>query len=229
MHLLNCNSERDIVDDVFRLRLAFTNSRGKCYVRCFGINIRIVDGVRFRFRIRWYDIVAVFRNIDLNWVTIKFGISEFVGCIPEIHDRKVRFPILFSDSGSATDDLFELDRRIDYTIEDDQLAGFGINTGAHQPRCSGDNGVTLFRADEVVEFLLAFFFIAGNSHHVFTILRNEFGQLVGQRDPHSFGVVNVVAEDDGFGVWISAFEVVSNLFRHQLGPLLHHDVVIEVF
>ena len=93
---------------------------------------------------------------------------------------------------------------MDGTIQDDQLAGLRINSGAHQARRGGDDGIAFFRADEVVELLFAFFFVARDSHHVLPVFVNVFWQFVGQGNAHSFGVIDVVTKYDGFGVRISA-------------------------
>ncbi|MCY1298487.1 hypothetical protein D9M70_479770 [compost metagenome] len=113
-------------------------------------------------------------------------------------------------------------------VEHDQLAGLCINAGGHQLAGGGDDRVALFRVDEVIQLGFAFLVIAGNAHDIFAVLGHALGIEVDQGLAHALGMVDVVAEDDGFLVRIGSLQKLGDFLRHQLGARLDDQGAIHV-
>ncbi|MNE34618.1 hypothetical protein D3C80_1283470 [compost metagenome] len=105
-------------------------------------------------------------------------------------------------------------------VEHDQLAGLSIDAGGHQLAGGGDDRVALFRVDEVIQLGLAFLIIAGDAHDVLAVLCHALGVEVDQGLAHTLGVIDIVAEDDGFLERVGGLEELGDLLRHQLGTRL---------
>ncbi|MNL10776.1 hypothetical protein D3C87_1315870 [compost metagenome] len=124
--------------------------------------------------------------------------------------------------------MLELGHRFDVLVEHDQLAGLSIDAGGHQLAGGGNHRVAFFRVDEVIQFGLAFLVIAGDTHDVFAILGHALRVEVDQGLAHALGVVDVVAEDDGFLKRIGGLEEFGDLLRHQLGARLDHQGAVHI-
>ncbi|MNQ58901.1 hypothetical protein D3C85_731200 [compost metagenome] len=113
-------------------------------------------------------------------------------------------------------------------VEHNQLAGLSIDAGGHQLAGGGNDWVARLRVDEVIQLGLAFLVIAGDTHDVFAILGHALRVEVDQGLAHALGVVDVVAEDDGFLKRIGGLEEFGNLLRHQLGARLDHQGAVHI-
>ncbi len=164
----------------------------------------------------------------MHGIAVEIGVGEQLGGLLEIHDGKVELLVILVDPGAAPDDLLEFREGFDAFIQHDQLAGLGIHAGGEQFRGGDDDRVTLVRHDEIVEFRLALGVVAGDPHDVLVVLGGQIGVFVHQGLPHPFGVVDILAEDNGLGKPVGGFEELGDLARHQGGALFQHQAPVEV-
>jgi len=98
--------------------------------------------------------------------------------------------------------------------------------------CEGraSHGVGRLGIDEVIELRLAFFIVAGDAHDVLAVGGGEIGVGVDESSTHALGVIDVLAEDDGFGKAIGRPEKLGDLCRDELGAFLEDQdfVVVEL-
>ena len=164
----------------------------------------------------------------MHRVAIEGRVGKQGRCPAKIHDGEEQLAVVLVDAGAATDDLFELGHRGDALVEDDQVAGLGIHTGAHQARGAGDHRIGRFGVDEVVELSLAFVIIAGDAHDVLAVGSGQVGIGIHQRLTHPLRVVGGLTEDDGLGDAIGGPEKLRDLGRHEFGALFEDEVLVEV-
>ena len=174
------------------------------------------------------DVVIFASFLYADGVAVEVFVGEKRGDVPKIHDGEVVFPEVFIDSGAASDDLLELGHGADVRIENDELASLGIYAGGHELRCGRDDRVDLGWADEVIEVAFALFVVSRDLHHVFAVHGDEVGVGVGQFLAHTFGVLDIDAEDDGFGEAVATLEELGNLLRDKLTAFFDHEVFVEI-
>ncbi|MNP62181.1 hypothetical protein D3C76_1574370 [compost metagenome] len=104
-----------------------------------------------------------------------------------------------------------------------------IDAGTHQLRGCRDNRVSFFGVNEVIQLRLANIVIACDFHHVFFVLQHLFWVEYHQRLAHPSGVVNIVAEDDGFIHRVGTFQIVGNGLRYQHGTFINHHRAVKIF
>ena len=81
----------------------------------------------------------------------------------------------------------------------------------------------------VAVFLFAYFIITGNFYTIVRIFGNQIGIFIDQGLSHTVGMVNIRAEDNGFGKAIRCLQVFGNLLSHQLRTLINHQFSIIIF
>ena len=121
--------------------------------------------------------------------------------------------VLLIDARAATDDLLELGHGLDALVEHNQLAGLCVNACCQQLGCRGDDGIARLRIDEIVEFCLSLRIIAGDPHDIAVVLRDQIGIRIGERLPHAFGVLGVLAKDDRLVETVRSLQELRNLCR----------------
>jgi hypothetical protein len=165
--------------------------------------------------------------VDHHRFAIEIRVGEQAGGALEVHDGEVELLVVLAQAGATADDLFELGHRVDVLVQHDELAGLGINAGGQQLGGGDDDRVRFVVVDEVGKLGLAFVVIAGDAHHVAAVAgsgRDELDQLL----PHAFGVVLVIAKNDGLGHGVGGLEVFPDLARHKLGALFQHQSAVEI-
>ena len=160
---------------------------------------------------------------------VKFRIGKEVGYVAEVHDGEVAFAVFFVDAGASADDLFEFDHRADIAIEHYEFAGLRVYPGGHELGGGGDYRVAGFGVYEVVKLYSAFEVVAGYLHDVFAVARHEVAIGVGEGGSHALGVVDVDAEDDGFGKAVGFVEKFGYSLGDGLGSFVYDQVFIVVF
>ena len=108
------------------------------------------------------------------------------------------------------------------------MAGLGIDAGAHETGGASDDGIGRFWVDEVIELSLAFVVVAGDAHDVFGVGGGEVGVGVDHRLPHPFGVIDVLAKDDGLGEAVGRTEEFGDLGGNKGGALFENEIPVEV-
>ena len=174
------------------------------------------------------DVVVLAGFLHAHGIAIEILVGKERGDVSEIHDGEVVLPEILIDAGAAADDLLELGHGADVRVEDDELAGLGVHASGHQLGGGGDDGIKLGWADEGIEVALALLVVAGDLHHVFAVGGDEVGIGVGQFLAHSFGVLDVHAEDNGLGEAVAALKELGDLLRDELAAFLDDEVLVEV-
>ena len=223
---LGGNADLDVVDVVFRAagtRRRFFNPRRVDQDIVGRIILAGIDDVVGRhWRLVWAWLV------DLDRVAIEIRVRKECGRLPEIHDREEKLSVVLVDTGAATDDLLKLGHGFDAPVEDDEVAGLGVDAGAHETGGRADDGIGGFRVDEVVELSLALVVVTGDAHDVFGVGGGEVGVGVGHGLAHALGVVDVLAEDDGLGEAVGGPEKLGDLGGDGRGALFQDEVLVVV-
>src|SRR5690606_25112616 len=179
----------------------------------------------FIWRKRW---LARAWLIDLDGIAVESRIGEQLGRFLEVENGEPVLVEVFIYARPATDDLLELGHGLDTLIQHNKLAGLGIDARGHQLGSGRDDGVFAFREDEVVQLHLAFFIVAGDAHDIAVVLRHQVGVFVDQRLAHAFGMVDVVAEDDGLVEAVAGFQVFTDLARHHVRALFQYQRLVKI-
>ncbi len=127
---------------------------------------------------RWKRRVVRTRLVNLHGIAIKRRIGKELGRLLEIQDGEPVFIEVFVDACAAADDLFEFGHGLDALIQNDELAGLGVDASGHQLGGGGDNGVLAFRKDEVVQLQLAFLVVTRDAHDIAMVLRHQVGVFI---------------------------------------------------
>ena len=166
---------------------------------------------------------------DAFGVAVKFRVGKQIGYVAEVHDGEVAFAVFFVDAGASADDLFEFDHRADIAIEHYEFAGLRVYPGGHELGGGGDYRVAGFGVYEVVKLYPTLGVVAGYLHYVFAVARHEVAIGVGEGGSHALGVVDVDAEDDGFGKAVGLVEKFGYSLGDGLGAFVYDQVFIVVF
>ena len=158
---------------------------------------------------------------DAFGVAVKFRVGKEIGYVAEVHDGEEAFAVFLIDAGASADDLLEFDHGADIAIEHYQFAGLCVYPGGHELGGGGDYRVAGFGVDEVVELYSALRVIAGYLHDVFAVVRHEVAVGVGEGGSHALGVVDVDAEDDGFGKAVGLVEKFGYSLGDGLGAFVY--------
>ena len=75
--------------------------------------------------------------------------------IPKIHHDKMGLAVLFSDTGSSSNNLLESGHALNGLVENNELGHLAVCTGGKQFRCCCNNGIWFGYRDEIVKFGLA--------------------------------------------------------------------------
>ncbi|MNF66855.1 hypothetical protein D3C84_486540 [compost metagenome] len=227
LHTLGDDVNRDVVDDVLDAFFAFILASE--FHAIIIVSFACDDAVLIGKRIVWrYGGVVTVGCVDHHRVAVEGRVGKQLGGLFEVHDGEPVLAVVFVNASAATDDLLELGHRFDVLVEHNQLAGLSIDAGGHQLAGGGNHRVALFRVDEVIQLGLAFLVIAGDAHDVLAVLSHALGVEVDQGLAHALGVVDVVAEDDGFLEWIGGFDELGDLLRDQLGARLDDQGAVHV-
>ena len=89
----------------------------------------------------------------LDWFAVPFGIAEVVVSLHEVIDGEVIFSVI--EPRAASDDLLELDHRIDGTHQHDVADVSGVHAGRELLRSCEDGGDALLVVLKVAQVLLA--------------------------------------------------------------------------
>ena len=114
-------------------------------------------------------------------------------------------------------------------IEHYQFAGLRVYPSGHELGGGGDYWVSGFGVYEVVELYPALKVVAGYLHDVFAVARHEVAIGIGEGGSHALGVVDVDAEDDGFGKAVGLVEKFGYSLGDGLGAFVYDQVFIVVF
>ena len=166
--------------------------------------------------------------VDLDGITVKIRVRKERGRLPEIHDREEELAVVLVDAGAAADDLLELGHGPDAPVEDDEMAGLGIDARAHEPGGRAYDGISGFWINEVIELGLALVVVASDAHDVFRVGGGEVGVGVDHGLAHAFGVVDILAKDDRLGEAVGRFEERRNLGGNQGCALFQDEVLVVV-
>ena len=171
-------------------------------------------------------VLAGFKN--LNGVTIEVWIGEERRGALEIHDGEEELAVVLVDAGATTDDLLELGHGADAAIEDDEVAGLGIDARRHEAGGAGYDWIARLGVDEVVELRLAFVVVASDTHHIFAVGSGEVRVGIHERLTHPLGVVDIFAEDDGFCESVGGFQKLRDFGSHSGGAFFEDQIPVEI-
>ena len=136
--------------------------------------------------------------------------------------------MLFIQPRATADDLLEQRHGLDVLVQHHQLAGLGIDTRAHELAGDGNHRIGAVGVDKVVQLALAYLVVARDLHHVFAAGGANVFVGLGQGRCHALGMVNVFTKDNGFGVAVSALEVLGNFVGHHAVTQAQHQVAVHV-
>ena len=130
---------------------------------------------------------------------------------------------------SSPDDLLEFCHGIDVVVEDDEFAGFAVDTGGHEFGRGDDDRIFFLYGNEIIELTFALVIVAGDAHDVFSVFGNEVGVFIDEGLAHALGVVDVHAENDGFGEAIVFLEKLGDALCYDFGAVIDNQIFVVVF
>ena len=148
--------------------------------------------------------------------------------VSKVHNDKMRLAILFSDTGSTTDDLLKGGHTLNCLIQDNQFCHFAVCSGGKQLGCRSDNGIRAGHGDEIVKFGLAINIGTGDSYTVVWILLNHVSVMVDKGNSHALGMIFGSTEHDGFLHSVGVFQIFSDLPCNLVNTVLENDAVVVV-
>lgn len=92
----------------------------------------------------------------------------------------------------------------------------------------GDYRAGFLGVDEVVQLRLALLFVASDPHDVLAVFPHPFRVEIDQGLAHPFGVVDILAEDDGFLDGVGLGEKFADLDGHRDCALFQDQAAVEV-
>ena len=98
---------------------------------------------------------AMLKTLVLLNRTVPFRVGEQPCHIPKVHHDKVCLALLFSDTGSSSDHLFERGHALHSLIKNNELGHLAVCAGGKQFRCGCNHGIWFGYRDEIVKFGLA--------------------------------------------------------------------------
>ena len=104
------------------------------------------------------------------WITIKLRVFEKLSSISEIQYFKMPFTLIYSQTGSTTDNLLKFSHGTNFFVNHNQSAGFTVNSGREHFGSSYDTWIWLVNVNKVVKLLLSIVIVTGNPHYVTRIL-----------------------------------------------------------
>ena len=159
---------------------------------------------------------------------VPIGVGKEPCHVSKVHNDKMRLAVLFSDTGSTTDDLLKGGHTLNRLVQDNQLCHFAVCSGGKQLRCSSDNWIRAGYGDEIVKFGLAINIGTGDSYTVVRILLNHVSVVVDEGNSHAFGMIFGSAEYNGFLHPVGAFQIFSDLPCDLVNTVLENDTVVVV-
>mgnify|MGYP002546009755 CR=1 FL=1 len=98
---------------------------------------------------------AMLKTLVLLNRTVPLRVGEQPCHIPKVHHDKVCLALLFSDTGSSSDHLFERGHALHSLIKNNELGHLAVCAGGKQFRCGCNHGIWFGYRDEIVKFGLA--------------------------------------------------------------------------
>ena len=181
------------------------------------------------FRVGRSGIVVVIGLVNDDRFAVEVRVVEQRRRLLEIHDGEKELAVGLIDARAAANRLLEGGHRIDCLVEHDQFASLGVDAGRHQFGGRRDHRKAALRVDEVVELRLAIGAVAGDSHYIFRVIDCDLSRRVHEGRPHPFGMIDVLAKDDGLGEGIGYVEIFHDPLCDELGPLLQDQLSLHVF
>ena len=148
--------------------------------------------------------------------------------ISEVHNDKMCLAVLFSDTGSTTDDLLKGGHTLNRLVQNNQLCHFAISPGRKKLRSRSDNRIRTGYGDEIIKFGLAINIGTCNSDTVVRILLDHISVMVDEGDSHALGMIFGSAEHDGFLHPVGTFQILGNLPCNLINTVFENDAVVVV-
>ena len=159
---------------------------------------------------------------------VPIGVGKEPCHVSKVHNDKMCLAVLFSDTGSTTDDLLKGGHTLNRLVQDNQLCHFTVCSGGKQLRCSSDNWIRAGHGDEIVKFGFAINIGTGDSNTVVRIFLDHISVMVDEGNSHALGMIFGSAEHNGFLHPVGVFQIFSDLPCNLVNTVLENDAVVVV-